>query len=199
MTKAMEIHLGNAIDSYSDVDYYENDCSWGFRLRVRILIDIIKPLRQGIKLNLDGPIGGCWVPIQYEQLLDFCYHCGLLNHVFNDCESYFTAAGSLLKRHQYGPWFRYQGSLQYKQKQSHHSKSSSYVQGSSDDQHAFNNQASLPVVPSSTAYPPRQSGVSPVAVPLVAQSVTASNFVGSHTVSHSAIINSKEEFIVAIK
>ncbi|GKV12307.1 hypothetical protein SLEP1_g23469 [Rubroshorea leprosula] len=47
-------------------------------------VDIRRPLRRGMKLSLkDGPL---WVDFRYEHLQNFCYCCGMLDHVDRDCE-----------------------------------------------------------------------------------------------------------------
>lgn len=113
ITRDMAIRLGNALGGFEEADCDDLNPDWGSNLRVRVMLDISKPLRRGIKLNLDGPIGGAWIPIQYERLPDFCYHCGKLDHTLKDCDECFSDAGlsSSRKKHQYGSWLRYQGTV----------------------------------------------------------------------------------------
>lgn len=68
MNVAMARQLGNAVGTFENVDCDSMGRCWGSSLRVRIFLDISKPLRREIKLNIDGPIGGCWIPMQYEKL-----------------------------------------------------------------------------------------------------------------------------------
>ena len=49
-------------------------------------IDISKPLRMGVRVNLGGePV---WFDIKYISLLDFCYACGMLGVIYKWCELY---------------------------------------------------------------------------------------------------------------
>lgn len=41
-------------------------------------------------MNVVGPIGGCWIPIQYEKLLNYCAHGGMLEHGTKDCPLLFN-------------------------------------------------------------------------------------------------------------
>ncbi|GLT49039.1 hypothetical protein SLA2020_226240 [Shorea laevis] len=59
--------------------------AWGVEyIRVRVYIDARKPLRRGMKLSLRE--GSIWVDFCYERLPNFCYCCGMLDHVERDCE-----------------------------------------------------------------------------------------------------------------
>ena len=75
-------------------------------LRVRVKIDILKPLSQGRKITLDdGSMG--WVSFKYERLLNICYWCGCLTHGDKDCDLWIDSEGTLpVEAHQYGAWLR---------------------------------------------------------------------------------------------
>lgn len=53
-------------------------------IRVRIFIDSRKPLRRGMRLTLKE--SQIWANFQYERLPNFCYYCGMLDHVEKHCE-----------------------------------------------------------------------------------------------------------------
>ncbi|KAM1743562.1 hypothetical protein ACFX12_013443 [Malus domestica] len=55
----------------------------GFQ-RVRLLINTAKPLVNGCWLSRENN-RDTWVEFRYERLQDFCYRCGHLNHVNNEC------------------------------------------------------------------------------------------------------------------
>lgn len=101
MNRLMASELGNALGFFEDVEHDEERYCWGSSLRVRVNLDISKPLRRGLKLNIAGPMGGNWIPIQYERLPDFCFCCGKLDHVLKDCDDC-GGDPSITKRHQYG-------------------------------------------------------------------------------------------------
>ncbi|XP_050232975.1 uncharacterized protein LOC126681480 [Mercurialis annua] len=63
----------------------EGEGSWNRYSRVRVMIDVTKPLIRGTKII--NPIGeSCWISFKYERVQNFCYWCGLLDHTVVDCE-----------------------------------------------------------------------------------------------------------------
>ncbi|XP_050238341.1 uncharacterized protein LOC126687827 [Mercurialis annua] len=57
-------------------------CRFG---RVRVAIDVTKPLTRGSKIvNSLGE--QCWISFKYERIHNFCYWCGMLDHMVADCE-----------------------------------------------------------------------------------------------------------------
>ena len=76
----------------------------GSYMRIRVLIDISKPLRRGAKVRLgkDGDV--VWVDVRYERLPDFCFICGCLGHVLRDCltENLADSTGNQA----YGVWLK---------------------------------------------------------------------------------------------
>ncbi|GLT95181.1 hypothetical protein SLE2022_128770 [Rubroshorea leprosula] len=77
-------NIGSAMGRLIEVDVGEGNI-WGSEyIRVRVGIDARRPLRLGMKLTLKGrPL---WVSFRYEWLPNFCYCCGMLDHVERDCE-----------------------------------------------------------------------------------------------------------------
>nr|XP_048321271.1 uncharacterized protein LOC125419422 [Ziziphus jujuba var. spinosa] len=78
--EAIGSHLGNCIL----VDSAKRGSCLGKFMRVRVQLDITKPLRRGMKIALQHD-DHIWVEIQYEKLPDFCYRCGLLGYTLKDC------------------------------------------------------------------------------------------------------------------
>ncbi|KAL5804505.1 hypothetical protein ACOSQ3_031305 [Xanthoceras sorbifolium] len=60
---------------------------WGKFLRIKVSIDITKPLKRGIKMRLANFDSMITVLIKYERLPDFCYGCGLIGHSVRECHS----------------------------------------------------------------------------------------------------------------
>jgi hypothetical protein len=56
---------------------------WGSYLRLRVNIDITKPLERGRALILAGK--SSWVAFKYEKLSQFCFRCGRLVHGNRGC------------------------------------------------------------------------------------------------------------------
>ncbi|GLU07189.1 hypothetical protein SLE2022_241560 [Rubroshorea leprosula] len=84
MTEATGKRIGGEIGRLVEVDAGEGD-AWGVEyIRVRVFIDVRKPLRRGISLSLLS--GLIWVDFRYERLPNFCYCCGMLDHIEWDCE-----------------------------------------------------------------------------------------------------------------
>lgn len=94
--------LGNAIGEFVEVDCDESGNCWGFSSKIRVITDITKPLRRGIKINIDGSMNGYWVPIRYERLPDYCYNCGLIGHTLKDCVKMYEQSRNSSKKAQYG-------------------------------------------------------------------------------------------------
>lgn len=93
---------------WGDVIMVDADISgacWGKFLRVKVWIDIIKPLTKGRILTM-GDVK-YWIPFKYERLPNFCYHCGLFKDKAGRCEK--LEKGKLLMdgfNQQYGAWLR---------------------------------------------------------------------------------------------
>ncbi|KAF3955405.1 hypothetical protein CMV_019378 [Castanea mollissima] len=96
--------IGNTIGSVIQVADLEDDGAGSEFLRVRINIDISKPLLRCFKLCTEGKQVG-WVGIKYERLPNFCYWCGRVTHRERDCEVWLWGKGSLRKdEQQYEEW-----------------------------------------------------------------------------------------------
>ena len=53
-------------------------------LRVKIVLDLTKPLQCGRKLNIQGK--QFWVTFQYKRLPKFCFSCGVIRHGKRGCQ-----------------------------------------------------------------------------------------------------------------
>lgn len=68
------VNSGAAEEDYEDSHF----------MRVRVRIDITKPLCRGRKIGpSDGKEG--WVNFKYERLPNLCYWCGRLTHHDKEC------------------------------------------------------------------------------------------------------------------
>ncbi|KAL4308458.1 hypothetical protein GQ457_01G027980 [Hibiscus cannabinus] len=79
MSAAMANQLGNFIGSF--VEYDSTAISSDFRgiMRIRVSMDISKPLKRRKKLGLLSGIS-TYISFQYEKLKLFCFLCGRLGH-----------------------------------------------------------------------------------------------------------------------
>ena len=73
--------LGASVGTVQAVDTDANGVGWGEALRVKVLIDLYKPLAR--KLKIQGATK--WIPFQYERLPKFCFSCGTILHGKTGC------------------------------------------------------------------------------------------------------------------
>ncbi|KAL5776664.1 hypothetical protein ACOSP7_009590 [Xanthoceras sorbifolium] len=60
---------------------------WGKFLRIKVSIDITKPLKRGIRMRLTNFDTMITALIKYERLPVFCYGCGFIGHSFRECHN----------------------------------------------------------------------------------------------------------------
>ncbi|XP_030936213.1 uncharacterized protein At4g02000-like [Quercus lobata] len=90
------------VNAMSDENESEGD---GF-VRIRVTIDVSKPLCCGRVISLDSG-KELWVSFKYERLPNICYRCGCLTHDDRDCDQWAEPAGSESKdSQQFGSWIR---------------------------------------------------------------------------------------------
>jgi hypothetical protein len=83
MNKAMGTKIGDSLGKLLDVDVAGDGAEWGRCLRIRVIMDLLKPLDRGRALNLDGKT--TWVEFKYEKLPLFCFRCGCIVHGPRGC------------------------------------------------------------------------------------------------------------------
>lgn len=77
--------LGNVIGCFEYVECDEYGKMEGETLRVKIRINVEEPLKRGTNIKIGSMAEKTWIPITYEKFPDFCYYCGKLGHVFQEC------------------------------------------------------------------------------------------------------------------
>ena len=106
LTQATGEVVGNTIGALVQVADPEDDGEGGEFLRVRVVVDIKKPLPRCCKLWSEGEHVG-WALLKFERLPNFCYWCGKVTHGENDCDVWLRGKGRLKKEEQqYGDWLR---------------------------------------------------------------------------------------------
>lgn len=87
MKKTVAEMLGNYVGEVVRAHDKEEDSGNGRCMRVRVKVDINRPLCLGRKIGLAKGVKG-WVSFQYERLPNFCYWCGIPNHGERDYEEW---------------------------------------------------------------------------------------------------------------
>lgn len=100
-TKAIS-RLGAIIGGVEEVETNEDGECIGEIARVRIRVDVTKPLKKIIFLESEGE-EKVPMPVTYERLPDFCFCCGIIDHQFRECVKYKTQKQ---ENFAFGPWMK---------------------------------------------------------------------------------------------
>ncbi|XP_019191313.1 PREDICTED: nucleolin-like [Ipomoea nil] len=96
--------IGDYLGTFIRADRNNFDGSWKSFLRVRVLLDITKPLRRRVKLRKGGG-DWFWAEFKYERLPHFCFLCGLMDHTDPYCPRRYEVTEEEEVR-PYGSWLR---------------------------------------------------------------------------------------------
>lgn len=110
MCETMGVQLGNSKGVIGEVEAEEDGIGWGEYLRVRICLDITKPLARGRFLKMKDV--NTWVAFQYEKLPKFRFQCGVIRNGTMECS--ITRGGQHpgdTSKAQFGSWLRAQPSF----------------------------------------------------------------------------------------
>jgi hypothetical protein len=103
MGRDLGIQLGGTVGEVEEVDTNEEGVAWGEFLRVRIRINLTKPIARGRVINVKGR--SFKIPFQYERLPRICFQCGVIYHTGPVCSA--SGRGRIhgaIAEPQYGPW-----------------------------------------------------------------------------------------------
>ncbi|KAL4297003.1 hypothetical protein GQ457_12G013540 [Hibiscus cannabinus] len=104
MNGTMGLNLGGTLVRAIGVDHRVEGGNLGEFLRIRVSIDITKPLRRCVMLGNGQGQKPSPCPLKYERLPRFCYFCGLLGHDLATCSTKPTDLD--IRKLQYGSWLR---------------------------------------------------------------------------------------------
>ncbi|KAG8376491.1 hypothetical protein BUALT_Bualt09G0069000 [Buddleja alternifolia] len=77
--------IGNRIGKFKDTDLDAFGHNWNAPLRIRVSMDVTKPLHRFMKMQVvDGKEIN--LTFAYERLGNFCYLCGKLSHTSDSCD-----------------------------------------------------------------------------------------------------------------
>lgn len=79
--------LGARVGRVQDIGTDAHEECFGEFVRIRVSVDITKPLKKLIVLKQEGE-EDIPMPVVYEQLPDFCFCCGCIGHQFRECTKY---------------------------------------------------------------------------------------------------------------
>jgi hypothetical protein len=88
MNKVVGEAIGGEMGEFMEMEKEEDGSAVGRFLRIKIRMDIRKPLMRGVMVQVEGKQGEprpLWCPVVYEYLPDFCYTCGLIGHIDKTC------------------------------------------------------------------------------------------------------------------
>jgi hypothetical protein len=98
--------LGSSLGRIAQVTGGTTAANGGQAMRIRVSIDITKPLCRGRMAMLEKG-REVWISFKYERLPNFCYWCGHVTHSDKDCPYWLRNQETLqLEDQQFGPWLR---------------------------------------------------------------------------------------------
>ncbi|KAJ8648294.1 hypothetical protein MRB53_001317 [Persea americana] len=96
--------IGNYIGLFLDSNENNLMGVWRNYMRVRVSIDVRKPLQRRMRIKKAGG-EWIWIDFKYECLNIFCFICGLLGHTEQQCPKvYECSTGEMVKAH--GHWMK---------------------------------------------------------------------------------------------
>lgn len=108
--------IGDSIGEFLEGGEEEEDISWGQSIRIRVRLDITKPLLRGFMLKGQDIGEECWVTIRYERLPEFCFLCGKIGHVAKECEGKKGMEERNMDKLEFGNWLRFQSFSRFSKK-----------------------------------------------------------------------------------
>lgn len=103
ITREVGHRIGNEGE---EIDIDEGAVGWGRFLRIRVQLDITKPLRRAMRISFSG-LDPVWLRFKYERLPRKSYFCGKLGHNEKDCALLLRAKEEGKQaEYQYGDWLR---------------------------------------------------------------------------------------------
>lgn len=98
--------IGNLLGQTLEVDLDEGEVEWEEFLRLRVTLDISRPLIQKKQINIED-LEPIWVSFTYEKVLDFCFGYGIIGHSLKECALWKDRNDLALEKElPYDPWLK---------------------------------------------------------------------------------------------
>ncbi|KAM6570884.1 hypothetical protein CsatA_014964 [Cannabis sativa] len=88
MTLSVVMALGNYIGTFIESDPNNFVGIWRDYLRVRVRINVDKPIKRRMKISIDN-LSWYWTNFKYEKIPTFCFICGIIGHSEKFCPRLF--------------------------------------------------------------------------------------------------------------
>ena len=103
LTDETAIMIGNTVGNVIHSQVKEELIGGDF-LRIRVNVEITKPLCRGRKVLLETG-REIWVSFKYEKIPNFYYWCGFVSHDDKDCSKWLASKGTLdITKQEFGAW-----------------------------------------------------------------------------------------------
>jgi hypothetical protein len=104
MGRGVGFKMGASVGVVEEVDISDGEAGWGEFLRVKIVIDLTKPLARGRLLHIQNR--SIWIPFKYEKLPRFCFKCGVVKHGRLGCSKIGSRRTTGEEEYPFGNWLR---------------------------------------------------------------------------------------------
>ncbi|TXG51438.1 hypothetical protein EZV62_023962 [Acer yangbiense] len=141
MNRRMARYLAKQIGTVVELLADSREC-WGRFIRVKVRIDISKPLLRCLRLNVDDSGEVTTVILLYERLPEFCYACCIIGHGLRDChddDARLEALEGVSTK--YGSWLRAASVEQSKNRSSRNEKKLDDIPSSSPQENQSANSS----------------------------------------------------------
>lgn len=97
-------NIGNYVGTFVKTDQANITGGWKMYARIRVTLDLDKPLRRKMKIKREGG-DWSWVQFKYERLSTFCFVCGVVGHSDREYGIVYANPDKEIAR-AYGVWLR---------------------------------------------------------------------------------------------
>ncbi|TXG54132.1 hypothetical protein EZV62_019388 [Acer yangbiense] len=106
MTKKMGEFIRRLIGELVDMDVGVTGECFGKYMRLRVMIDVVKPLKRFLRLELHKGEESMLL-LRYEKLSEYCFHCGIIGHSYLECDcGQGNGRRDIGANFDFGPWLR---------------------------------------------------------------------------------------------